>query len=86
VAKLIRLYINIWRSAYDFLEVGTKIEMHETACRAKAKFKVSIWTYRQNYGQFLFSIVPVGTLGLISPVREGANFFFGGIGKSDSAV
>jgi len=35
-------------------------------------------------GNFHFSIVPVGTLELMSPVREGANFFFFGGGGRES--
>jgi len=42
---------------------------------------------RQNYRQFsFFSIFPLGILRLMTPVREGANFFFFGGGRTASTV
>jgi len=52
--------------------VGTNIEIHNTACWAKVNtdsFYLDVGRITSNYH---FSIVPVGILGLISPVKEGA--------------
>jgi len=66
-----------------FLEVGTKIEIYNDGLLSKGKIETFYLDVGRITGNFHFSIVPVRTLGLISPVREGAIFLEG---ELDSAV
>jgi len=67
----------------DFLEVKTKTEIHNNGLLGEGKIERFYLDVCKIIGNFNFSIDPVETLGLISPFREGANFFFGrgGIGQ-----
>jgi len=65
------------------LEIGTKIEIYNNALLGEGEIYSFCLDIGRITGSFHFSIVSMETLGLISPVREGANLFFGG---SDSAM
>jgi len=58
------------------LEVGTKIDINNNGLLGEGKIERFYLYVGRIVGNFQFSIVPLGTLGLICPVREGANFFF----------
>jgi len=67
----------------DFLEVGTKIDIHNNGMLDKGKTEHFYLNIGRIIGNFHFSIVPQELWELISPTRERANFFFlgGGIGQ-----
>jgi len=70
LAKIIGLYIGIQHS--DFLEVGTRIEIHNNGLLGKGKILSFYLDVSRIIGNFNFSIVPVGSLG----VNISSNYYY----------
>jgi len=67
----------------NLLEIGTKIEIHNNVLFGK----VEIYSFCLDIGRignFHFSVVPMKTLGLTSPVRKGKYLFLGGRGSEST--